>query len=224
MAYVSKVPRTKLELLVWAEARKFIFGNSFAQIGLTADQGSAFGVDTDAYRVALDAQEQARLAYRSATEAADAAGSKLLSGSNGCVKSINGFAETSADPAAVYETAKISPRKPGTPRPAPAAPVGVRATLDANGDVAVVWGGPRAQIAFRVQRQLLDAAGQATGWTDLPSDGAARFVDPGVPIGTSQVAYRVKALRGGLASGWSEPGQLRFVGTAASETTLRIAA
>ena len=83
---------------------------------------------------------------------------------------------------------------------------------------------PVTQIAFRVQRQLLDAAGQATGWTDLPSDGAARFVDPGVPIGTSQVAYRVKALRGGLASGWSEPGQLRFVGTAASETTLRIAA
>ena len=90
------------------------------------------------------------------------------------------------------------------------------ATLDADGDVSVTWNGPRAQSAFRVQRQLLDAAGGSTGWVDLPSDGEPFFHDPTVPVGTTQASYRVKALRGGLASGWSEPGQLRFVGTAAT--------
>ena len=106
-------------LAQWADARKAAYATSYASIGLAPGQAEAFHADADAFGAAIEKQEAARLAYRSATDGADAAAARLTRTANGCVKSVRGFAEAAADPAGVLGRAMLSPRKTNTPRPAP---------------------------------------------------------------------------------------------------------
>ncbi len=179
MPFDSNVPRPKLELAQWADARKAAYATSYASIGLALGQAEAFHADADAFGAAIEKQEAARLAYRSATDGADAAAARLTRTANGCVKSVRGFAEAAADPAGVLGRAMLSPRKTNTPRPAPDAPVRVMATLDADGDVSVTWNGPGPSRPSACSgSSSTRRAGRRAGWTFPPTASRSSTTPP----------------------------------------------
>ena len=193
---------TRTEWLTFGEAHGTLWKTDFASIGITEPQGTAYSVKVDAARDAYDAMIVARDAAKAATlnwytkvDAMKENGAMLL----GLIK---GYADTQADPNAVYIAAQIP--APATPTPAgpPTDCTALVATLTNSGNVELTWKGTlRSGQFFSVWRKL---AGETT-WTSMGSVAAKAFIDTQVPEGTGGGQYMVKAHRGSLVSQGCEP-------------------
>ncbi len=86
------------------------------------------------------------------------------------------------------------------------------------------WQGSGAYCTYEVQRRLSLTDGSVEPWTTLAGQLTKPATDAGVPAGTAAVSYRVRALRGGKYSAWSNAGSLQLIADAGEATGLRIAA
>lgn len=219
------VPPTRAAAIAWFLAHGQTWAGAPAAIGLDVDLANAVisraaaaaTADREATAARSEADAKAKLA-RSTRAAMDRDGGRAI-------KVIRAFAEASADPAEVYAAAEIPGRKAPTPRPGPAAPTDVNATLLSTGGLEVRWKASTRGTNFRVQRRLTTSEGSTGGWIELQFDGVRPFTDYTVPAGTVEVGYRVRGIRAGKTSPWSDSANVLFVANAqVNRPAMKIAA
>lgn len=131
-----------------------------------------------------------------------------------CVEIIRGFANSSANPAAVLAAAQIDPITPPTPQgpPSPVSDIQVGVEI-ATGKLVVSWKASNtgtAGTSYVLTRRLPGA----TAFSYLgvaPGSGISgkKFTDGTLPAGTDYVEYNITPLRSGL-SGQSTTVMVRF--------------
>ncbi len=113
------------------------------------------------------------------------------------ISTIEAYAKATRDPG-VYERAQIAARKKGR-RQHPVAPSNPRLRFDVTeGAMVLTWKGrTRPGTIYHVQRRLSCGGGLEPFYQPIAAVGERRFVDPGIPPGTTQVAYLVSAIKNG---------------------------
>lgn len=188
------------DFLSWAAAHQQIFIDNAAAIGLTPAQATAFAFATtgaaDADLAQVQAQEAAKVATQQVNDAVD-----VLRGEAGdVVRSIRAFAETQANPNAIYALAQIPAPADPTPAPPPAEPKNLIVTLEPqNGNLMLKWKASNppgtSGTAYIVKRRLpKESDFQFIGVT-----GTKEFVDTTLIAGPDSVQYTVQGQRGNSA-------------------------
>jgi hypothetical protein len=109
---------------------------------------------------------------------------------------IRGFAEGSANPAAIYALALIPAPADPAPAPAPGVPYKFETRLIQGGALEVTFEcdneGTNA-VSYEVRRR--DGSGQSAPFSFIMNAGERKFVDDTIPNGTGQVTYRIVGFR-----------------------------
>lgn len=113
------------------------------------------------------------------------------------ISTIEAYAKATRD-AGVYERAQIAARKKGA-RQHPVAPFNPRLRfVVTQGAMVLTWKGrTRPGTIYLVQRRLSRGRVQEPFYQPIAAVGERRFVDPGIPPGTTQVEYLVSATKNG---------------------------
>jgi hypothetical protein len=178
------------------QAHTGVFSANAAQIGLTPAQATAFSAATTAGAAALLAQEQAKQAYRVATQVAEESFGTLRSSAGDVVRLIRAYAESTAKPSIVYNLAQIPPPSPPSPAPPPAQPTDLTVTLDASGgDLTLRWKAANpagtSGTSYIIRRRL---PGESE-FSFIGVSGKKEFVDDTLIAGPDSVQYTVQGQR-----------------------------
>lgn len=221
---MSILPTRLDELLTFMELHAEVWNTNAAALNIAPAAATAFksaagtartkhNVQLNAYEVAEGATEQQQAATRDARlKVAD------------LIRTIKAFAETQANPAAIYALAQIPSPADAQPVPPPSAPTAFVVTLDGTGAITLRWKSEGAAGGFfLVERRI----GASQVWSSIGGSGTREFVDNSLPIGTSSVTYRVRGARGNVNGPMSTNLTVQFgVGTGPTITggTLTMAA
>jgi hypothetical protein len=193
---MSTYPEKPSELLMWCNAHQPIWQTNAAAIGLSSTQTANFKAAIMGYSAKANAVVAAKEAYRVAVQQADLAARVMRLTTGDTVAVIRAFADTSADPTAVYSLAQIPQRAEPTPAGPPAQPNKVTATLDtATGNLDLKWKAtnPGSGTSYIVRRKLPGA----TSFTILGTATGKKFTDTTLPAGVTGVQYTVQGTRSG---------------------------
>lgn|GEM_PF-3960196 len=174
--------------------------------GLTSTASS----DYQAALVARQASKDATGTYHGSTGNLRTLGAAL-------VATIKAYAEATGDPG-VYSAASIPAPADPTPSADPVAPTDIALSMRPQGYIDITWTGTVAGGTFyEVQRSLSGGA----EWTTIASVPARTTLDQGVPAGTEQAFYRIRAVKPPAGAGsqnrdprystWTAP-QVVFLG------------
>lgn len=182
--------------LEWCQAHTSVFTTNATAIGLTAGQATAFTSATTAAANAVLAQEQAKQAYRVATQVAEDAFGSLRSSAGDTVRLIRAFAESQPKPTVVYNLAQIPPPSPPSPAPPPAQPTDLTVTLDASGgNLTLRWKAANptgtSGTSYIIRRRL---PGESE-FAFIGVSGKKEFVDDTLIAGPDSVQYTVQGQR-----------------------------
>ncbi|MEQ9094988.1 MAG: hypothetical protein RIE32_01855 [Phycisphaerales bacterium] len=219
---MSRTPTTEQAYIAFARQHYTIWSGGQAGppvIGLSSLQLQETSDAVDAAEAAYAAALAARDASKAATEAKDNAMATLQAVIGGDIDTIDAFAKATRDPN-VWVLAQIPAPKDPSGREAPPAPVfGELVQTGAGfirGSFTVVSGGG---AQYQLQRRDTTLAGATGPWTVVGVLTDKTFEDQGVPVGLSQVEYRVSAqLSTGAVSPWSNAVSFSF-GTQGSPQT-----
>lgn len=198
-------------LLLWAESHAPIFTANAAAIGLTPAQAASYAAAVNAYQTAALAQENARQAYRVATENATDTFGGLRAATGDRVRTIRAFAENAAKPLVVYTLAQIPPPAVPQPVPPPAQPTDLKVELSAaSGELTLRWKAtnpPGANgTSYIVRRKL---PGEAA-FTFIGVTGTKRFVDATLFAGPDFAQYTIQGQRSDSTGPLSEVFTVNF--------------
>ena len=189
--------------LDWCQAHSAAFTAHATAIGISAAKATAYGTLLTNALKAVDDAEIAKATYRAAVVSANEAMRALATSLNGTgelVRTIRAFAQSQADPDAVYSLAQIDPPAAPTPMqpPNPATDVGV--SIDtATGAVVLKWKASQSGsgTVYVVKRRI-----NSTGsWEFVGTAGSDKtFVDATLAAGPDSVQYSIQAQRSNLFS------------------------
>jgi hypothetical protein len=187
------VPRNVPELLDWAEVHGDAWNAAPASIGLTAAQVAAFKNKSATARTSVVNQDAANQVKLAATITARSDVGTLRSGAADLIAIIKGFAENSANPAAVYALAQIPPPAPPAPLGPPGTPFEPIVSLRGDGAVILKWkcNNPGAGTVYEVSRRI----GGPGPFTYVGVTGTREFVDETLPSGADGVTYQIVGVR-----------------------------
>lgn len=199
------VPTRIPDLLQWAETHGDTWTAAPATIGLTAAQVTAFKTKTANARGAVFNQDLANQAKLAATTTVRNDVSTLRASASDLIAIIKGFAENSANPAAVYAAAQIPPPAPPTPVPAPGKPNTFAIALESDGSVTLSWEATNSAASsgafFTISRKLpgqtaFTSLGGASGTT--AESRRCFFTDATIPASAASAGaqYIVQGFRG----------------------------
>lgn len=209
------LPTKQTELITFAAVHLDVWPHVAASIGLTAAEIDAAVPFLTAAQDKAMAAASARDASKAATMGQTDAVHSLRTSLAGLVRKIKDFAESSANPMAVYEAAQIpAPATPTFDVP-PNKPFDLSAALDyTTGFLNVRWKAAQpagiSGVVYVVFRTLTNSSGIVGAQTQVGATGEKVFTDVAVPAGTRQAVYEVRALRGSLSSAMSNALQVRF--------------
>lgn len=203
---MSAYPTTpRAAFLQWCEAHTSVFTANAAQIGLTTNQASAFAAATTAGAAALLAQEQAKQAYRVATQQVEGAFGSLRSSAGDTVRLIRAFAESQPKPDIVYNLAQIPPPADPSPMPPPGQPTNLTVTLTpADGALMLRWkvtNPPGASGTSYIVRRRLPGESE---FSFIGVSGKKEFIDDTLLAGPDSVQYTVQGQRSDSSGPLSE--------------------
>ncbi len=186
----------RADFLSWCQIHAPLFIDSAVEIGLTPAQATAFNTQTAAFGSALNDQAAAQQAAKMSTEAANAAYQGMLTTAGNTVKLIRAFAENSADPNVVYQTAQIPAPQPPKPAAPPAEPTNLTVELlPPSGALVLRWKASNptgtSGTSYIIRRRL---PGE-TGWTVVGFSGKKMFTDDTMVAGPDWVQYTVQGQR-----------------------------
>ena len=206
---MSTYPEKPSDLLAWNNAHYPIWDANKVALSLSTAQLAAFKATLTSYTSKAADVVAAKEAYRVAVQQADLAARVMRLTTGDTVAVIRAFADTSADPAAVYSLAQIPQRAEPTPAGPPGQPNKVTATLDtATGNLDLKWKAtnPAGGTSYIVRRKLPSA----TSFTILGTATGKKFTDTTLPAGVSGVQYTVQGTRSGEVGLESTPIVVNF--------------
>lgn len=186
----------RADFLTWCQIHAPLFIDSAVEIGLTPAQATAFNTATAAFGSALTDQAAAQQAAKMSTEAAHAAYQAMLTTAGTTVKIIRAFAEASADPNAVYQTAQIPAPSSPKPAPPPAEPTNLSVELlPPSGALVLRWKASNpvgtSGTSYLIRRRL---PGESQ-FSFIGVSGKKIFVDESMVAGPDWVQYTVQGQR-----------------------------
>lgn len=200
---------TKLQWLTFGEAHDTVWQTASTTIGITEPQGDAYVAKVTAARTKFDAMVAARQAARNAIQDWYTAAQAMHEDAAMLLGLIKGYANSQADPNAVYTLAQIPP--PAVPQPAgpPVDCTALTADLTNFGNVELNWKGTLANGQyFSVWRQLSGEANfsmigtvRAKTYLDEDFSGASK----------TSASYIVRAHRGTQVSQGCEAVTILFI-------------
>ncbi len=195
----------RADFLTWCEIHAPVFLDSAVEIGLTPAQATAFNTAAAAFGSALNDQATIQQAAKMSTEAANVAYQTMLSTAGNTVKLIRAFAENSADPNAVYQTAQIPAPQPAKPAPPPAQPTNLTVELmPQTGALVLRWKASNpagtSGTSYIIRRRL---PGESA-WTFVGVPAKKEFVDETFVAGPDSVQYTVQGTRSGVLGTMSQ--------------------
>jgi len=164
-------------------------------IGLTAGKVTQLTELVGEGETALSTAEELRQSSKAATLGWYNASNQLNELGQECLDLIRVFAESSADPLAVFQAAEVDPPAPPQPLGAPGKPDTVVASINEQGYLTLSWkstnAAPSTGAFFTITRRLGSGAPALVG--AVP---AREFVDTTIPEGTGTVTYLIQGRRG----------------------------
>ena len=212
----SNIPRGRVELLTWLEGIQADWSDNFAAIGITSAQVTNLSGNIANTRSAFTTVESIRTQSKAKTAEFYTKADDLRIEANGLVSTIEAFAKTSGNAAAVYLAANLSAKDPPSPVPAPEQPTNGNAELGGNGAVIVNFEARGAAgTVWQVYRQL----GTETVYSFVGSaDSLTKsFVDNTVPAGESSAQYTIQGVRGNVKGPVSFAILVQFGGVSGAE-------
>ncbi len=197
---MSVVPSKYLDRLQFFQDHLETWTENSTAIGTTSAAVTVLGTRCTAARTAFDAQQQAQMDAKNATEVfMQAVDAMNLSGS-AIIDQIRAAAKTTGD--GVYTLAKIPP--PATPSPAgdPGQPYKVAATLDEQGNVSLKWKCQNPSGTTGTLYQVFRTIG-TNAMEYLGGSGSKTFTDTSLPAGSSVVVYELQAVRSTGVGPWA---------------------
>jgi hypothetical protein len=231
---MTVIPKRELEQIEFCEARVTAWTGAPTTIGLTAGQVLALSAATTAARTAYTSTLTTRNSAKAATTLFQGQRTTMLGQIRDLVRIVKGFAEASANPAAVYAAAQIPPPVPPEPLPAPGKPTDFLVLLNPDGSVTLSWDSTGASASsgayFAISRRL---PGQP-GFTPLggaPGSTSelrrASYTDGTIPAAAAAegVRYIVQGFRGTRAGEASDAVIVQFgLGEGGGFASVRLAA
>ncbi len=201
---MSTIPQSNDEALTWVVDHIAQWTADPDSIGLDAASVTELAGLAQTAQTRQQTRNNSRDAARGATNSFNSAADAMREFASLQVQRIRTFARGSAEPATVYEDAGIPAPADRSPTPAPGTPEGFEVSLLQNGAIEVSFdcpNPPRVTVANYIVERRLGAQG---AFEFLMSALERRFTDASIPLGTSQVAYRVTAQ---TATRTGNPGQ-----------------
>jgi hypothetical protein len=195
------IPRTISGKLDFWTVHKVVWTGEETTLGLTTGQTTQLATLLTTAQTARTAQLEALSAAKAATATFENAMKALDDFGAVLVTAIKAKATITGDNG-IYAKAQLPAPKTPASAGIPPIPGNVRATINTDGAVQIVWGGStRFQTSFEIYRQL---AGQS-GWSIVGSSAKRSFIDSTVPVGAGTAAYKIVAKRPAGSSAGSEP-------------------
>jgi hypothetical protein len=193
-------PKQIVARIQWAENHVAPFTTNAVAIGITSAIATSFQTKTEAARAALQARDAAAAALRDRNNDLRMAMIELSDAGGAIVNTVHAKADMVGD--SVYSLASIPVPKTPAPRSAPGPLSDLKAALNPDGSIDLTWTGDNGGsvgTVYQVYRQ------------DTPSDdyealgvsGEKRWTDTTIPAGSSQVMYKIRALRSTVAGPWA---------------------
>ncbi len=190
---MSTIPQSNDEAVTWVIDHVAQWTADPEAIGLDAASVTELAGLAQTTQQRQQSRNNARDAARGATNSFNSSADAMREFASLQVQRIRTFARGAAEPAVVYEDAGIPAPADRSPTPAPGTPEGFGVSLLQNGSIEVTFecpNPPRVTVAnYIVERRL----GVQGAFEFLKSALERRFTDDTIPLGTSQVAYRVTA-------------------------------
>lgn len=182
------------EFVDWCYSHEDLFADNQAAIGLSAGQVASFNAALTQYDSASTATEVARQAAKDATTDLTLKFNDLKDAVAEIVRTVKTYAENTNNPA-VYGLAGLPLPSERTPVPPPTQPTDFVVLLSASGGITLQWKSEGVNGAFfMVKRRFSDAS----PWTNIGGSGSREFTDDSLPIGTTNVQYKVWGVRGNV--------------------------
>ena len=186
----------RAEFLEWCTLHEGIFSDHAAELGLTAEQADGFKTATGKSQAGLQRQKAAKSESKAATEHVGVAFDELGRAAGNVVRTIRAFAETTDDPAAVYDLAKIPAPSAPSPMPPPGQPTNLTVVLDPTfGTMTLRWQcknpAGASGTSYIIRRRL---PGEEA-FTFIGVAGKKSFVDTSLVAGPDSVQYVVQGQR-----------------------------
>jgi hypothetical protein len=198
---MSVVPQKRTEKVAWYQARIAQWTAEATNIGTTSAACTDMAAKITAAADAMAAKVIAEAAAEAATEVFYNACDAMGVAGQAIIKSVRSKVESTGD-MDIYPLAMI----PAPATPEPAGPPGTPHTFTAelnSGAIITRWkctnpvsGG----VVYQVYRRL----GGTGEFESLGIAGEKKFIDATVPVGTSQVTYKIRGVRPTAAGLWAE--------------------
>lgn len=160
-------------------------------VGLSVEQVAAASLLTQAARDAYSSQQSALLAAENALTTRDEAITSMRGLASNLIATIRAYARAENDPG-VYAAAGLEPPQGPSPSPDPVTPTDVTVQLGTQGTIEVRWEGSLALGTYYEVQRTLD---NGVNWVAVDTVATRIVSDNGVPAGTPQAGYRVRAKR-----------------------------
>ena len=188
--------------ITWLETRIQAWTDNAAAIGLSTEQAAQMGTLISAARGSYQNAQQQRQIAKDATRTQDEAIADMRQLATALIATIKAFADANDDEN-VYNLAQFDPPAPPTPSADPVPPTDIELSLRPQGIIDIRWKGSVAQgTTYEVQRQI----GGQGDWTSSGTVPARSLSDAGVPAGSAQVGYRLRAVKPAAGAGNTDAG------------------
>lgn len=198
---MSVVPQKRTDRVAWYRARIAQWTSQATNIGTTAGACTAMDALITAAEDARNAQLLAEAAATTATNTFYNACDAMGVAGQAIIKNVRSKAESTGDPN-VYDLAMIPP--PATPSPAgpPGTPDKFKVELN-SGALILTWKCANP-VSGGVVYQVYRRDTPTSEYQSLGVSGEKKWVDTTVPMGSSQVTYKIRGVRPTAAGLWAE--------------------
>lgn len=185
---------THAELLAWLEARRKLWEQNYAALGMSQAQYDEFALMLQSASDAAWTAYQARSAAFYATQQQNRELQAIREKAGDLISLIKGHINTSDD-SSLWGLAGLEPPARRGTAPAPAAPTHVQARLDASGSMVVTWKARQPRGTSGAIYSVSRALNGELHETLLDVVGGKKFIDDAIPLGTRTVRYHIRARR-----------------------------
>jgi hypothetical protein len=211
------IPTPDTAFLDWVNLHDPIFEANAARIGITPGDANGFKVTVENANNAWQAWQEAKVAYKAASQQWRDAKKACRSSGSSIVKDVRTFALRQPDPTEIFKLAAIpAPKQPNFGVP-PGTPTEARVELDINTgnlEVRFACDNPAglSGTVYIVQRRTSTSAAPTTytAWQQAAVTSVKRFVDTTITSGTASVQYLITAQRGTIQGRPSNPITVQF--------------
>ena len=195
------LPENHAARIAWFQTRITLWTTNATAIGTTTTQVTDVQTKATAAAAALAAQETAQNAAKAATQALFDAMSALTNSGMTVIEQVRTKARSAGE--GVYPLANIP--APATPAPVgpPGTPNNFAAELSQDGSLELTWKCSNPVGCIGVVYQVWRRTTPEGEFAYLGGAGEKKFVDATIPAGSSQLTYKIQAVRSSSIGPWA---------------------